>query len=102
MGVPIGDAVARDEAPDLGNRGDAGGGESAKIVASMMDVRLEIPGATPEPRRDLWQDAPGEMLERLVLRIPRRQNGRAEELRMAVFVPMEGTNVVGRLHVDCG
>ena len=95
VAMPIADPVPRDEAPDLLERGDAGGRQAAQVVAPMVEVRLEVARPSPEPGGDLGQDAPGKMLEGLAPGVPGREDGRPEELGMAVLVAMEWPDVVG-------
>src|SRR3954468_20542307 len=94
--MAIADAVPRDQAPDLLEACHPRGRETAEIVAPMMKVGLEVAGPTTEPRRDLRQHAPGEVFVALEPRVPRCEDGRAQDLTVAMGIPGERADVVGR------
>lgn len=100
VGVAVPDPIARDQAADLGKRRHAGRGEPGEVVTTMVEVGFEVASPPAEPGGDLGQDAPREVLEGPGAAVPRGEHGRAEELRMAVFVAMQGSHVVGDRHAD--
>ncbi len=82
---------------------DLGDGRLVRIAApegveesgAPVDLELEVPGSPADPPGQLRGDAPAELLEAIRAGIPRRQDGRAETLDVAVFVAGDGANVMG-------
>jgi hypothetical protein len=95
VALPVTRVVPGDEPTDLGKRRHAATREPREIVTSMVKILLEIACATPEPRRDLRQHAPAEMLIPTTFRIPRREDRGPEALGVAVRVASERADVVG-------
>ena len=62
MPVAPPDLVAGDQPPDLVELGDAGLRQPGEVVATMVEVGLEVARPAPEASGDLRQDAPGEVL----------------------------------------
>lgn len=98
VAVAPADAIAGDQPPDLADLRDACLREPTEVVTPVVDVRLEVARPPPEPRRDLRQDAPGEVLVPLETSVPRGEHRGVQALRVAVRVPSEGSHVVGGGH----
>ena len=56
------------------------------------------PARRPTRRRELRGDAPAEVLEGVAALVPRREDGRAEALHVAVLVAGDRPDVVGGGH----
>ena len=68
---------------------------SVEVVATPLDLDLEVAGAPADARRELRGDTPAEVLEAVVAGIPGREDGRAETLDVAVHVAGDRPDVVG-------
>ena len=75
--------------------GHAGRGEVGDVVATPLDLDLEVAGPPADAPRELGGDPPGEVLEAVMAGIPGREDGRAEMLDVAVDVPDDRADVVG-------
>ena len=73
---------------------DAGLGETGEVVATTVDLDLEVARAAIDAQRELRGDAPAEVLEAVVVRVPGREDRRAEALDVAVLVARGRADVV--------
>src|SRR5664279_3486208 len=77
-------------------RDHPGPDEAGQVVRATVALRLEIAGASAHPFRQLRHDAPGEVLEAVRGRVPRREDGGPEALDVARGVADDRPNVMGR------
>ena len=88
------EAVAIDRGADRVDIDDAGLGEAGQVVAATIDFELEVAGLAPDAHRELGRDAPAEMLESIVVRVPGREDGGPEALDVAVLIAGRRADVV--------
>src|SRR5215210_1853640 len=89
-----GGAVAVERGADGIDGGDAGTGEAGEVIATPLELRLEVAGAPARPFGELRYHAPREMLELVLVGVPCRENRGTQALDVPVLIARDGSDVV--------